>query len=168
MRAEVWRSWPLPEAGTDLWEWQDGRCAWCGYDRESLVVDHCHMTGLVRGLLCRGCNTRESSSWLPAWEKWRNGDNPAWALRWFEIYRNQLGATPYSVQSALQWYNPEEREAWFILSVRHLRAGRMKWPTDAPWIDTAVERKEAANAQMREAMSSWDFLCPTSSSDAAS
>ena len=41
---------------------QGGRCASCGTtppafpDRKRLVVDHDHTTGIVRGLLCPGCN----------------------------------------------------------------------------------------------------------------
>jgi hypothetical protein len=36
---------------------QDGVCAGCAEPRNyRLDVDHCHKTGLVRGLLCRGCN----------------------------------------------------------------------------------------------------------------
>lgn len=40
---------------------QDGRCAICGapekeQHHEVFHVDHCHTTGRVRGLLCRGCN----------------------------------------------------------------------------------------------------------------
>lgn len=38
--------------------WQDGRCAICDR-REHLIEDHDHVTGLVRGYLCRGCNIRE-------------------------------------------------------------------------------------------------------------
>lgn len=34
---------------------QGGLCAVCFRDRE-LVIDHCHSTGRVRGLLCRRCN----------------------------------------------------------------------------------------------------------------
>lgn len=40
---------------------QNNRCAICdkagGFGLEKLVIDHCHKSGKVRGLLCRLCNT---------------------------------------------------------------------------------------------------------------
>jgi len=45
-------------ADTALAQWQAGRCAICGRT-DQLVVDHDHKTGLVRGHLCRQCNTLE-------------------------------------------------------------------------------------------------------------
>jgi len=43
-----------------LYEKQDGKCAICGEipkTERGLHVDHCHTTGVIRGLLCHGCNT---------------------------------------------------------------------------------------------------------------
>jgi hypothetical protein len=44
-----------------LFEQQLGKCKICGTHQENLPeilhVDHCHVTGKVRGLLCRSCNS---------------------------------------------------------------------------------------------------------------
>jgi hypothetical protein len=40
-----------------FWETQRGLCAICWRPLKRPCVDHCHATGLVRGLLCHGCNT---------------------------------------------------------------------------------------------------------------
>jgi hypothetical protein len=46
-----------------LKEAQGDNCAICGREkpfarwRRELVIDHCHTTGAVRGLLCNRCNT---------------------------------------------------------------------------------------------------------------
>jgi hypothetical protein len=36
---------------------QEGRCKICGKKTSKLVIDHDHVTGKVRGMLCHGCNT---------------------------------------------------------------------------------------------------------------
>lgn len=152
-RVAVWTTWPLPEPGVDMWDWQDGRCAWCGWRDpiRRLAEDHCHFTGLVRGYLCTGCNVHEGTSPDPAWDEWREGDNPANALKEFRIYRNHMRGTPITSAGALHWYTHDERAAWFELVVQHLEAGG-EWPTDAPWIDTAVERKAALMAEANAAI----------------
>lgn len=49
---------------TDLLDLQDGRCGMCGETPslgDRLIEDHDHRTGLIRGLLCRSCNTLEGA-----------------------------------------------------------------------------------------------------------
>lgn len=51
-----------PEMRAVLVALQRGACATCGASGRKLVVDHDHVTGLVRGLLCRSCNSTEGAS----------------------------------------------------------------------------------------------------------
>ena len=39
-----------------LWRHQRGRCRICETKSDKLVIDHCHKTKKVRGLLCHECN----------------------------------------------------------------------------------------------------------------
>jgi hypothetical protein len=42
----------------ELAERQNNKCAICGLNPEVyLAVDHCHVSGKIRGLLCRKCNS---------------------------------------------------------------------------------------------------------------
>jgi hypothetical protein len=48
-----------PEQYADLWRAQRGECACCGgvlVDGKFAHVDHCHQSGVVRGILCHACN----------------------------------------------------------------------------------------------------------------
>jgi hypothetical protein len=44
---------------------QGGHCALC--DRPATAVDHDHETGVVRGLLCHGCNIALNRIDVPGW-----------------------------------------------------------------------------------------------------
>lgn len=69
----------------EMYKRQDGCCAicrvamtWHGRKPTSACVDHCHTTGLVRGLLCRLCNTglggfRDSRAFLFAAMRYLSG-----------------------------------------------------------------------------------------------
>lgn len=39
-----------------IWDYQKGLCAICQRPLRKANVDHCHASGLVRGLLCFRCN----------------------------------------------------------------------------------------------------------------
>lgn len=39
-----------------LVELADGKCSICKKSDTSLVIDHCHSTKVVRGLICQSCN----------------------------------------------------------------------------------------------------------------
>ncbi len=79
---------PIPAhlSPTDaLRRWQAGACAMCSARRGSLVVDHCHETGFVRGLLCRSCNSAEPHSTAPSFAAYRSR-SPAVMLQVEEQY----------------------------------------------------------------------------------
>lgn len=46
-----------PEQYDAMWEAQAKRCALCAKETPRPVIDHCHDTGRVRGILCTQCNT---------------------------------------------------------------------------------------------------------------
>lgn len=58
-------SWPVPErpgrGEAALLRWHANRCGICGDEAtgRNRHRDHDHETGLLRGLLCRGCNLHE-------------------------------------------------------------------------------------------------------------
>lgn len=60
-RAQLFRLYEMTlEEWTELLIQQLGLCALCGVQMDGPnepMVDHCHLTGKVRGLLCGGCNT---------------------------------------------------------------------------------------------------------------
>jgi hypothetical protein len=62
---------PHLSATEALRRWQGGACAMCSASRGRLLVDHCHRTGLVRGLLCSSCNTAEGLGSSPAFAAYR-------------------------------------------------------------------------------------------------
>jgi hypothetical protein len=63
--AYLMRTYNIPlSTYEEMFKEQRGKCAICdgkgfkmrGHHRKMLVVDHCHGTGAVRGLLCHNCN----------------------------------------------------------------------------------------------------------------
>lgn len=83
----------LPEGHCAIRRWQDGRCGLCGF-RDQLVEDHCHDTGLTRGMLCRSCNITEGKSDSPKLAQWRGGVTVAAELGISKKYVNIFGQTP--------------------------------------------------------------------------
>lgn len=74
--AERWMAQGRPPrhpANGDLWFAPGDGCAVCGAGRNctNLDRDHCHITGLFRGELCRGCNVAEGHNRGGHWPFWR-------------------------------------------------------------------------------------------------
>ena len=40
-----------------IWALQGSQCAICSTTEGRMVIDHCHDTGKIRGILCQHCNT---------------------------------------------------------------------------------------------------------------
>lgn len=86
-----------------LRRWQAGACAMCSARPQRLLVDHCHRTGLVRGLLCTSCNTAEGLQSAPSFVAYR-GRPPAVMLGVDEMY-----GSPWGEEIAPSSASPEER-----------------------------------------------------------
>jgi recombination endonuclease VII len=83
---------------------QGGVCATCKRKfKQSLCVDHCHITGLLRGLLCKNCNV--GNGYL--------GDSP-------RVMRNSADYTEFWWRRHMKQLGLTTREA------RALRSGRRK------------------------------------------
>ncbi|MBM6588912.1 endonuclease domain-containing protein [Brevibacterium sp. RIT 803] len=76
-----------------LKEHQNGHCAVCGEVRMRLRIDHDHDTGLVRGLLCNGCNTSEGRDFRAPWFERYRANPPAARLGLRVQYRNRMPVT---------------------------------------------------------------------------
>lgn len=68
-----------PAQYDELMAKQNGVCALCGGPMERPVVDHCHQTGRVRGILCHPCNIKlpavEDMGWVMlAWAYLEGGE----------------------------------------------------------------------------------------------
>lgn len=63
---------PYLSATQALRRWQDGACAMCSALPNRLLVDHCHRSGLIRGLLCTSCNTAEGLQDAPSFAAYRS------------------------------------------------------------------------------------------------
>lgn len=105
------RVWRVPEgevpphlsATQALRRWQAGACGMCSARPERLLVDHCHRTGLVRGLLCTSCNTAEGLQSAPSFVAYRERP-PAVILGVEEMY-----GSPWGEEIAPPDASPEER-----------------------------------------------------------
>ena len=85
-----------------LMEIQAGTCALCP-SAGPLVVDHDHVTGMARGLLCRPCNTREGKTRSPGVAMLAYRDNPPAAGReWMWDWPDREPYVP------LHWCQDEE------------------------------------------------------------
>jgi hypothetical protein len=65
---------------------QGGKCGICEsifYKHQDFVIDHDHATTLVRGLLCRSCNTLEGCTTNPSQKMLSYLSNPPAKGRWF-------------------------------------------------------------------------------------
>lgn len=139
----AWRTWGEPPVGDgDLEDWQEHRCACCG-KFGPLVRDHCHETGLIRGLLCHGCNLDEARDLTGHFDAWRAGDHPANALRHLEVYVSSWGgATPFRPGSAMSYMSGAEIRAWYAQAADAYHAGG-PFPTEVEWPAGLRDRLEA-------------------------
>lgn len=87
---------------------QEGRCAVCKRSNEALLLDHDHLTGYVRGLLCQSCNSSEgalSSTIRELLDSYRA--NPPAGQRW--LYVDAVRAERRTTRQGID-LRPDDRE----------------------------------------------------------
>ena len=108
---------PHLSATQALHRWQAGACAMCSARPERLLGDHCHRTGLVRGLLSTSCNTVEGMQSAPSFVAYRERP-PAAMLRVEEQY-----GSPWDGHADDAGGNADERNAAHVDAAEALFAG---------------------------------------------
>ena len=106
---------PLSEAAQQIaWDlladWQDDRCAVCG-SRSGSVLDHDHETGLVRGWLCRRCNTKEGFASQAHQRVVRYRTRPPTAILGIRLVYYGWFSTPTTTEESLRDEAPLPQEA---------------------------------------------------------
>ncbi|WP_371605043.1 endonuclease VII domain-containing protein (plasmid) [Streptomyces sp. NBC_01220] len=114
-----------------LWGEQNGTCATCVGPAE--VVDHCHTSGLVRGLLCYDCNHMEAV----------HADRVALGLHtteqcWFQAYWDRPPAARFS------WYWPYENRSTTPTFLTEPPAWAAKRAVPRPWCSRACRTARGA------------------------
>lgn len=121
-------TWVAPLPGENLFAWHAGRCAICG-SLNGTVEDHCHRSGLVRGLLCHRCNTREGRSNAPIIVAYRLRP-PAVIVGWTIEYDGAWGASSepeqWVVEALGQVPDDLHEAAGYLEAAAHLVRPRMR------------------------------------------
>jgi hypothetical protein len=87
--AKAYKYGITPDKFLEMLEKQEGKCKICctkPTTQRGLHVDHCHESGIVRGLLCHGCNVALGSM----------KDDPEILLKAVEYLRSHHGKPKYS------------------------------------------------------------------------
>lgn len=114
----------IPAVKEALLHEQEGRCALCRIklDRvptKDICLDHCHVTGNIRGILCRNCNGCEGKVFNLARRAKREATPLIWLQRLVEYMQTHI-ESPSDVYHPLHRTEDEKR----LLRNKRARAKR--------------------------------------------
>lgn len=103
----------IPKVKAALLADQNNRCALCRIkldlvDARDVCLDHCHVTGNIRGVLCRNCNGCEGKVFNLARRAKRQG-TPLWWLKRLIEYMEQHEKEPSGVYHPTHKTEEEKR-----------------------------------------------------------
>lgn len=103
---------------------QANRCALCRIslaraDTKDICLDHCHVTGNIRAVLCRNCNGIEGKVYNLA-NRAKRDATPIWWIERLLAYWKQYGENPTGV------YHPTHRTADEKRLLRNKRARKRR------------------------------------------
>lgn len=137
----------IPVLKEKLFKKQKGRCALCNCrmtDSKDICLDHCHVSGVIRALLCRNCNAMEGKVFNCSRRAKRDGTPYDWLSRVVWYWAEHASIKPDAI------FHPSHRTADEKRLRRNKRAAKKRREKKELILRTRVKQTKVPNVRERK------------------